>query len=200
MLDSNQTPRSKHRNPSGRIKSSREVSFCLGYYTASQRAWKHSPMNPCCAKSFRIATTNVQCSSGSSSETKWLPGQFVNSDVPQCRRYVRLADYFVMFGPYCWHRAGHDSSLQTLGQIMRLVLSDYGWSVITVALRNTPRGIPRAEDRGAVSRVSFGSCIQTLVGVIRLRSTVPVLLATSASFIGGGLYLESDYGRAGRRS
>ena len=46
MLDSNQTPRSKHRNPSGRIKSSREVSFCLGYYTASQRAWKHSPMNP----------------------------------------------------------------------------------------------------------------------------------------------------------
>ena len=38
MLDSNQTPRSKHRNASGRIKSSSEVSFCLGHDTASQRA------------------------------------------------------------------------------------------------------------------------------------------------------------------
>jgi hypothetical protein len=70
---------------------------------------------------------------------------------------------------------------------MRFVRSDYGWSVIAVALRNTPRGIPRVEDRGAVSTASFGSCIQTLVGVTRLRSTVPVLLDTSASFVDGGL-------------
>ena len=90
-----------------------------------------------------------------------------------------------MFSPCCWHRAGHDSSLQTLGQIKRFELSDYGWSVITVALRNTPRGTPR--DRDAVSTASFGSCIQTLVGEICLRSTVPALLATNASLVGGGL-------------
>lgn len=60
-------------------------------------------MNPCCAKYFRIATTNVQYSAGLSSETKWWPRQSVNGVVPQCLRYVRLPDNFVMFGP-CWHR------------------------------------------------------------------------------------------------
>ena len=68
---------------------------------------------------------------------------------------------------------------------MRYELSDYEWSVIKPMLPNKPRGIPRTT--GAFSTASFGSCDLLHHGVICPGDTVPIRLATIASFAGGGL-------------
>ena len=68
---------------------------------------------------------------------------------------------------------------------MRYEISDYEWSVIKPMLPNKPRGIPRVDDRR--STASFGSCVQAHHGAICQTATVPLRLATIASFAGGDL-------------
>jgi transposase len=69
---------------------------------------------------------------------------------------------------------------------MRYELSDYEWSVIRPMLPNKPRGIPRVDDRRILT-ASSGSCAQAHHGAICHTATVPLRLATTASFAGGVL-------------
>ena len=69
---------------------------------------------------------------------------------------------------------------------MRYELSDYEWSVIKPMLPNKPRGIPRVDDRRILNGI-FGSCVQAHHGAICQTATVPLRLATIASFAGARL-------------
>ena len=67
---------------------------------------------------------------------------------------------------------------------MRYELNDYEWSIIRPMLPNKPRGIPRVDDRRILNGTS-GSCVQARRGAICHAATVPLRLATTASFAGG---------------
>ena len=66
---------------------------------------------------------------------------------------------------------------------MRYELNDYEWSIIRPMLPNKPRGIPRVDDRRILNGTS-GSCVQARRGAICHAATVPLRLATTASFAG----------------
>ena len=69
---------------------------------------------------------------------------------------------------------------------MRYELNDYEWSAIRPMLPNKPRGIPRVDDRRILNSI-FWVCAQARRGAICQTATVPLRLATTASFAGGGL-------------
>jgi hypothetical protein len=66
---------------------------------------------------------------------------------------------------------------------MRYELSDYEWGIIKPMLPNKPRGIPRVNDR----RVLNGIFWVLRSGAICRIATVPLQLATTASFAGSAL-------------
>ena len=68
---------------------------------------------------------------------------------------------------------------------MRYELADNEWSAIKLMLPNKPRGVPRVNDRRVLNGIFWSSDLEHLGAICRKRS-VPILLATTASFAGGG--------------